>query len=191
MAMTRTKTLTGSMTGSLKYCAALLFALGLATSALAQVYKTTDENGRVVFTDTPTKNAETVEIRETNTAPPIKPVIRQNIEQKAALNYQVRITGPTTETHLQPGERDLTIRFEANQPLARGLRFQVLSNGNPVAESTTGNSVLLPEIERGEHSFTVAIYDDRGYLLAESDPVVVYVHRTTKPKPKPKPAKHN
>lgn len=171
------------------FAALIGITLCAALPALAQVYKTTDEEGRVIYSDRPSDSAEQVELKPTNSAPPID--ARQRPEPELDdLNklppYQVRITSPQPGTTLTPGERDLIIGFEANQPLQPGLRFQLLSNGSPLGRSTTGNSITVPEIERGEHSLTVIIYDQNDRVLAESGAMSIYVHRTVAPKPSPR-----
>lgn len=179
----------------MKIVIATLLALSLASTAFAQVYKTTDENGRTVYTDRPSDKAETVEMRETNTAPPVtvRPFDSPTKAKSPAdsIDYRVRITSPENETHLPPGERNLTIAFTTNQPLAGELRAQALSNGAPVGSSTTGSSVFVPEMERGEHQISIIIFDTNDNILAQSEPITVYVHRSTAPKPTPKPTPRN
>ena len=52
----------------------LLFPLllGLSCTAAAQVYKSTDADGNVVFSDTPAADSEEVEISEPNIADPVE-----------------------------------------------------------------------------------------------------------------------
>jgi hypothetical protein len=52
----------------------LLFpvVLGLSCTASAQVYKSTDADGNVIFTDTPAADSEEVEISEPNIADPVE-----------------------------------------------------------------------------------------------------------------------
>ncbi|BFM13124.1 hypothetical protein R50072_32770 [Simiduia litorea] len=171
----------------MKLLVAAAIALGMSAIAMAQVYKTTDENGRTVYTDRPSEDAESVEMREINSAPPIKVRPNTNTDEspKQVLNYQVHITSPANETYLTPGERNLTVAFAVNQPLKDGVRAQLLSNGNPVGSSTTDSSITLGEVERGEHQVTVIIYNGDDEILAESAPIKIYAHRATAPKPKP------
>jgi len=49
-------------------CATLLSSMVLSMGTVAQVYETTDEEGNVSFSDTPTPGAEKVDIHNTNTA---------------------------------------------------------------------------------------------------------------------------
>lgn len=164
-------------------------AFMLALPAGAQVYKTTDENGRVTYTDRPSDRAEQVELRETNSAPAVNTPDRSEVPNEATTElapYRVYITSPEPGTTLTPGERDLVVSYEANQALAPGLRFQLLSNGQPIGRSTTGNSIAVPEITRGEHALTVIIYDQNDRVLAESGALNIYVHRSIAPKPAPR-----
>ena len=46
--------------------------LGLSCTALAQVYKSTDADGNVIFSDTPATDSEEVEITSPNIANPVE-----------------------------------------------------------------------------------------------------------------------
>jgi hypothetical protein len=46
--------------------------LGLSCTALAQVYKSTDADGNVIFSDTPTTGSEEVEITAPNVGDPVE-----------------------------------------------------------------------------------------------------------------------
>jgi hypothetical protein len=46
--------------------------LCLSCTAFAQVYKSTDDEGNVTFSDTPTDGGEAVEVEPTNVADPVK-----------------------------------------------------------------------------------------------------------------------
>ncbi len=52
----------------------LLFPLllGLSCAASAQVYKSTDADGNVTYSDTPSTGSEAVQVEETNVADPVK-----------------------------------------------------------------------------------------------------------------------
>lgn len=46
--------------------------LSLSSSAFAQVYKSTDSEGNVTFSDTPSTDSKAVEVEKTNVADPVK-----------------------------------------------------------------------------------------------------------------------
>lgn len=175
----------------MKIFVSLLLSLFLCGAAQAQIYKTTDENGRVIYTDTPTDKTEQVQLKETNLAPGVN--VRNHAETPSdgkpkgmdKLPYELYITSPAPETHLNPGDRNLTVSFQVNRALEDGLRYQVLSNGEPAGSSSTEASITIPEIYRGEHQISVIIYDEYQEVLAESEPVTVYVHRAKAPQAVP------
>ncbi|MBB3167150.1 DUF4124 domain-containing protein [Simiduia aestuariiviva] len=169
----------------MKFLISLVLSLLLCSAAHAQIYKTTDENGRVIFTDTPSDKAESVELRETNVAPSISGhsegdagALPKRPAIKAAQSaYELFITSPAPNTHLTPGDRSLTVSFEASRALKPGLRYQVLSNGEPLGRSGTETSITVNEIHRGEHQISVIVFDQNQAVLAESPPVTVFVQR--------------
>ncbi|UTA48478.1 DUF4124 domain-containing protein [Simiduia sp. 21SJ11W-1] len=173
----------------MRLIACLLLSLSMCASAGAEVYKTTDEKGRVIYTDTPTDKTEKVELKETNVTPGfdmsgesgnLHPKRRPKRDQAPAI--ELYIVSPAPETHLNPGDRDLTVSFETNRPLEQGMRYQVLSNGTPMGNSSTDTVITIPEIHRGEHQISVIIYNEDQEVLAESEPVPVYVHRARVPR---------
>ena len=85
----------------------LLFAVAMAIplTVAAQIYKTTDEDGNIVFTDRPAASGSTtekVELNPTNTAPPPPEVSRPEPEvveeEPEQESYTVVIDSPTNET---------------------------------------------------------------------------------------------
>ena len=46
--------------------------LGLSCTASAQVYKSTDDDGNIIFSDTPAADSEEVQIQEPNIADPVE-----------------------------------------------------------------------------------------------------------------------
>lgn len=46
--------------------------LCLSCTAFAQVYKSTDDEGNVTFSDTPTEDSKAVQVEETNVADPVE-----------------------------------------------------------------------------------------------------------------------
>jgi hypothetical protein len=51
---------------------AFILTIGLSGSALGEIYETKDAQGNTVFTDTPTSNADKVDLPETNVADAVK-----------------------------------------------------------------------------------------------------------------------
>jgi hypothetical protein len=149
--------------------------LGNASGGAAKIYRTVDEQGRPVFTDAPDhrRPAEEVRVNEGSTVQMVQPKIAKPEVEKVevASGYEIAISSPTHEQTLNnPEVMRVTIKL-APAP-AKGHRLRLLDNGNEVP-------VLIEWPDRGEHKLVAQVVDKGGKVLAESQPVVVYVQRVS------------
>jgi hypothetical protein len=163
----------------------LLLALLLTPLAgTAQIYRTTDEQGNVVFTDKPpagVSSTEPVELQQTNTTPPPPPrpaaATKPAKEEPNAAPYNVAIVIPADETSIPMGPGNFSVTANID-PTPRGNQvLQLYIDGIPWADPQQGLSWSLTNIFRGEHKLTVAVLDGEGKQLASSPPIRVFVHR--------------
>lgn len=161
------------------YCFGLtaLFAL----NALADtIYKSTDAQGRVIYSDQPQPGAvEQRQLPSINTMEPSEPQAypRQTREpEPAVIDYRVRIDAPEPETSVPPGQRDLTISVSVEPRLAQGHALAYFQNNELLLE-TRQAQLVIEEIFRGTHILEVAVLNEDGEVLSRSEPVVVHVHR--------------
>lgn len=173
-----------------------LFAtLGMA--AYAQVYRVVDENGNVTYTDrAPSTDAEPVEVRTPNTAPPpasdVYPEPPPPPEPEPAPGYQVTINAPADETIIPRGPGNVSVSATVTPGLQPGHMLQLLMNGEPREEPQKSGSWALTNVFRGEQNISVAVVDKDGKRLTESSPVTIYVFRPStndrsrRPKPTPR-----
>lgn len=169
----------------------LLLGLGLATTAHAQIYKTVDKDGKVIYTDKPRGDqpAEAVNLPPINTVPTESPTYlpgpaRQEVPQ--TLHYEVDIISPRENVTIPPGQRDLGIAVTLNQPLAEDHWLLYFMNGE-LLEETRNTNILIQDVFRGSHTLVVEIIDDSGNSLAKSAPVTVNVIRPTINRPQNRP----
>ncbi len=173
----------------------LLSLLLFSLAATAQIYKTTDEQGNVVFTDSPPQGVdrEEVELPRTNTAPPpperaAPPSKEQATEEDAAdvdaaagdtadVEYGVVITLPENETTIPMGPGNFTVSAVVRPSLGADDRLQLLMDAVPWGDPQTVPSWALTNVFRGAHDIAVAVVDSDGKHLAISEPVRVYVMR--------------
>lgn len=162
----------------------LLLGLLLPWTVSAQIYRTTDEQGNVVFTDKPpatSTSAEPVELPPTNTTPATevrprpKPVAPT--QEPEGNDISVAITIPANETTIPMGPGNFAVNVEVEPSLGRGASLQLYMDGIPWGDPQQGNSWALSNVFRGAHDITVAVVDEQGQHLASSDPVRVYVLR--------------
>ena len=182
----------------------LLALLLLPLGSLAQtVYRTTDAQGNVVFTDTPPANAtpaDRIEIRPTNTARPPEiltppaPEVTPGVEAAEVVSYTVTITEPANETSFPMGPGNFSVSAEVSPALNKAESLQLFIDGTPRDEPQQALTWDLTNVFRGRHDLTVGVIDSSGDTVALSEPIRVFVHRPStnftnrKPPPvKPRP----
>ncbi len=166
----------------LRYLIALLVLA--CAPALAQIYKTTDKDGNVVFTDTPpdSSNSEQVDLQPTNTVAPPAPVPRAapteaDAEPPEPAVPQATITSPANETTIPMGGGNFTVTAAVEPALFGGQGLQLTIDGAPEGVVQPGATWNLMNVFRGAHDLVVHVVDRDGKTLSSSEPVRVYVMR--------------
>ncbi|MFT5710793.1 MAG: hypothetical protein ACI8QT_001492 [Halioglobus sp.] len=160
----------------------MLLAIPLAT--VAQVYKSVDENGSTVYSDTPPangSNAEKVDVGATNISPPPRLVDRPAaVVKQKEIDLAVDITSPVHDTTIAIGfGGNFSVTAAVNPPLGNGNSAQLLMDGTAIGPPQIQPSWALSNIFRGSHRLTVVISNAAGEKLAESTPITVHVLRTS------------
>lgn len=158
---------------------ALLFLL-TTLSAMAAVYKWTDTNGLVHFSDEPHPGAERLNVGQ----PPVysPPPVNLQAGQKAASTVtgytDFGIVQPQSEATVRNNPGTVTVRFRIEPELRQGDHIRVLLDGQPVDTGPlTATSVELHRVYRGTHTLSAVIADKAGEVLARAGPVTFYMHR--------------
>lgn len=160
----------------------LILTMIVAPLVLADVYKTVDKDGRVIYTDTPDSDkAEKVELRELNTVPgppplPVSTPVGSFTSRPASISYKVEIISPRSEATIPVGQRDLAIALTLNSPLKPGHLLVYFINGE-LLEETTMTNIIVKDIPRGTHKLVAEVIDASGQSLGTSAPVTVNVIR--------------
>ena len=166
----------------------LIFLLFLASSAIltsgvsAEVYKRTNPDGSVTFTDVPAKiNAEPIKLPPSSSySPPPPPQVADNPKPKnAEADYEsVSITSPAHDTTIRENAGNITINISVKPALKPGHSYVLMMDGKKVGEGQAGN-IQLTNIDRGSHTFTAQIVDNNKIKVLQSDPVIVHVQRAS------------
>ena len=148
--------------------------------AVAEVYKTHDKDGNVIYTDNPnTQGAEKVQLRELNTVPGgtgQAPVATSQPAPEEAFSYQLRIVSPRNEVGIPIGQRDLAVAV-ALQPELREEDVLVYYMDGELLEESKSTSIIVREIPRGTHVISVEAMDANGLSLGTSESVTVNLMR--------------
>lgn len=171
---------------------ALLLLAPLGALGQTAVYRTVDEQGNVVFTDSPPAGgaqSERVEVRQPNTAPPPPDsgaqesarVTESAADQtaKARPDWRVAITSPASETTIPMGPGNFSVSADVSPALRGEQSLQLYLDGEPQGEPGQHSVWNLTNVSRGAHDLTVSVLSGAGEPLATSEPVRVYVQRPT------------
>ena len=164
---------------------ATLIAALCSFTAQAQIYKYTDKDGNVVFSDQPPSDStqdtvEEVQLRETNTAPApqVAPKAATTTENKPKkIAYSTTITSPADGTTIPMGPGNFAVSARVTPALGPGERLQLLMDGTPVSEPKRAGNWQLSNVFRGEHKLVVERLDRSGKALDSSAATTVYVLR--------------
>ncbi len=165
----------------------LLLALLLASfaSTADSIYRTTDAEGNVVFTDAPNASArpaQPVQIQRTNTVQPpqtINPLPDQPgaSEESGMPARTVTITSPANETSFPMGPGNFSVSVRVDPALQKYEGVQLFVDGEPTGSPQRDILWDLTNVFRGQHDITVAVVDNSGQILVMSESVRVFVHR--------------
>lgn len=164
-------------------------ALAAGPVAASDIYRTTDEDGNVVFTDDPPDdNAEPVELDPLTTVDPIEgdPDGTSNIgtaEEEADTPSNgisgIAIAYPGNEKGIRHNGGNVPFRV-ALQPegatLPRGHQVEIVLDGE-VRGRTASTEVTVSTVARGPHTVRARIIDRSGQTRYESGSVKFYLLR--------------
>lgn len=159
-----------------------------AGSILAEIYRSVDEEGNVIFTDQPDANARKVEIEPTNILKPLESkavVPNKEVEPKEAFKYQLlEITTPEDGISLR-NISQLSIAAQLIPNLHKQHKIRFLDNGAPLREPSRSLAMTIQDPDRGTHQFQAQVIDEKGNTLISSASVSVHVHKTSILHPRP------
>lgn len=174
-------------------------ALGLmmmATSALATtIYRTTDAQGNVTFTDQPDRGGEQVELAPLTVVPSRGEVRRtepERVESREAprrdrapgqpfMPYDTfRIVSPEHEETLPTGYAgDVAVELAIEPALREDHQVRLLVGGEVSQSAMHTSAFMLTGLYRGEHVLQAELLDASGEVRHRTEPVTLYVQRAS------------
>lgn len=180
----------------------LIICLFTIQTVLAEVYKSVDENGNVIFTDKPSENAEKIHVKEVQTIKTEKPRLEEPALEEEGLEEEadeeegprytsVAITSPENDAAVRANDGNITISAVVEPTLKTDTGDHLaLYMDNKLVSAGPGTQFNLSNVDRGTHSFSVAVVDKDGKELLRSAAIsfTVQRHSVNQPKPAPRPA---
>ncbi|MAG76560.1 MAG: DUF4124 domain-containing protein [Colwelliaceae bacterium] len=157
----------------------LIVLLSLPVQAYqAKVYVWRDENGVLVFSDSPRPGAEEVKVEEKNDVLPsvdtsILDITPQVIEDK----YEVVVTQPEQNATIRDNSGSVFVSGGIKPIFKRGFTVQLILDGKVYEKPQTHSMFALRNIDRGEHQIKLELLNEKGKVIASSEAVTFYMHR--------------
>lgn len=170
-----------------------LICVFISVSVTAEtVYKKTNPDGSVEFTDQPSTDSEEVKIRKPTTyqAPRLPALTLPTKKLSPTFNYQLSINQPVNDSVIV-GKMDVLVSVSVQPPIS--------SIGHQIRYQLAGQSIVsrnmsetFKNVDRGTHNLTVSIVDRNGEVVSPVVSSTFHMKRFFKKpvvvKPKPKPA---
>ena len=163
----------------------------LSVSVTAEtVYKKTNPDGSIEFSDTSSKDSEEVKIRKPIIipAPRLPALSSPDPDQKAKTNsYEVNIIEPVNDTTII-GSVEIKVLVSVSPKLFSGHQFRYQLGDQSI--DTHSNSVSFKNVARGTHIVRVSVIDQKGERVSEGASQTFHLKHffkkptTVKPKPK-------
>ena len=155
--------------------------LAPAHSLMAQpVFRVTDADGNVTFTDTPpVSGASTIEgqsVRAPNSAKPTQ-TTREPVEVEEHTRQDTRIVARADNPTIPMEAGNFVVQAAWTPRLASGETLQLLLDGEPVGAPQRIANWQLTNVYRGKHRLRVVRLDESGTQLDTSAASTVHVMR--------------
>jgi uncharacterized protein DUF4124 len=140
-----------------------ILVLYVSNLSAETVYKTVDEDGKVIFTDKPSEDSEEIKINDLETIKnpnpgKFRPSEKQPEEPEDYYNSLV-ITSPKDGEAIRSNIGNVSISLSLSPSLEGGHRIVILLDGKEVG---TGTGVSLQNVDRGTHTITANVIDAEG-----------------------------
>ncbi|MGQ7273770.1 DUF4124 domain-containing protein [Marinobacter sp. BGYM27] len=165
----------------------LTFSIAMTASlgAYAEVYKHTDAQGNVSYSDEASPGAKTIKVKPVTTVTLPKPdevpqmvedsKKKQEQDQGKAYN-RVSFDAPENNSAFHSGNGDVTFAVSSSPALLRGHEFEVSLDGQPVGQNASGQ-FTVNNIDRGTHNASVKIVDSKGKIIQSGQGISFTIHR--------------
>lgn len=182
--------------------ALVILALGLSVSLAAQaqtIYRTTDAQGNVVFTDNPERGGEEVDLKPLTVVPGRGEV--REAEPPAVIDGggggngsgasaapgqpfmpydSFGILSPRQEETLPTGAAgNVQVTLGIEPELREDHRVRLLVDGRVSQTAMHTDTFMLNNLDRGEHVLQAELLDASGAVRHRTSPVTLYVQRAS------------
>ena len=167
-----------------------LLILFLSLPAFARdVYKWTNEEGVVIYSDTYQEGAERVRVSDTKSSAPRGGGNTDAAQTEAAgeagpASYEsLEIVQPADDATIRSNEGNLAVGISVSPALGPDHAVKIIVDGTPLEGTLKGTQFSLSNLNRGTHSLETQIVDAQGNVLISSNRVSFHLRQNSIIKP--------
>lgn len=153
----------------------VLISLAVTHISWAEIYKYSEPNGVVLFSDRPSQNAEIIQLRSINSYAKTTQSVEPNRQTPTMGGYaQLSIVSPINQQnfHNQP---DIPVIITLQPALKSSDNLELWLDGS-FYQRNNNLKFNLHQIDRGEHQVEMKITSSLGKTLITSEPITLFVH---------------
>lgn len=161
----------------------LILTITLLTSNVfatsTKIYVWRNDEGVLVFSDSPKPGAEEVEIKEPNNMSSIDTSVLDLTPKVIKEDYEVEINQPAMNATIRDNTGSVYVAGRIKPIFKRGLKIQLYLDDKPYEEPQPHSMFVLRNIDRGEHIIKMKLLNEQGKVIASSNPITFYMHRAS------------
>lgn len=165
-----------------------LLGLLLSQPTLAEIYKTVDKDGNVIYTDKAPhgdKKTEKVTLKPSNSVPAVEtPGIKLSPKDadtqgpdKPFKYKSVRIVSPGNDSAIEHGPGNFSVTAKISPQLRDSDQVQLYIDGKAHGQAGKSTSWALKNVFRGTHTLQVRVLNSEGKTVKKSKKSTVHVFR--------------
>lgn len=156
----------------------------LCPMAQADVFRWTDAQGNVHFSDTPQPGAQKINLPEPQTfsSPPVPEATMvsnkdKNDAQKEGKDFSIKITQPLDQETLRDNQGYVPVVVKVEPELSSGYQLQMVFDGKTLGKPQSSPLFALNNVLRGSHRISVNLVNDKGNVVKSSEPITIFMQR--------------
>lgn len=153
----------------MKYLLSLSFLLLITLPVQAEIYRSVDEQGNVIYSDQELPNSELIPTPTDNAIPMPKPEAKpaaEDIVDKPASAYQsFSIASPANNAVIRDNAGSITVNLSITPALKVGDYIRLYVDNALVMPRLTSSSTQLSNLTRGSHSLKAELVSSTGQSL--------------------------
>jgi hypothetical protein len=167
-----------------KFLPLLIFFMALPAFA-RDVYKWTNGEGVVIYSDTYQEGAERVRVSDTKS--PASRTTGGSAESGAdaePIDYEsLEIVQPADDATIRSNEGTVAVGLSLSPALGQGHEVKIIVDGTELEGTMKGTQFTLNKLSRGTHSLETRVVDAEGNVLITSNRITFHLRQASIIKP--------